>query len=569
MANRLLVKGIANYQVPMQEEYGMLLGHEVQTEVQTVWRNDQAVFPLAVLTEDQMMTGVSVRASDFTSKNGTLSGETVTCSFLAETKAFMGNGKKDDGSRKAFPDVLYGSGPMDIPANHIQNVWVCVPVPADAAPGFYKGRITVDSPDAETPAVVEITVEVLDLLLPDPKDYTFDIELWQYPYRVAQYYGLEPFGAEHMGVLRKHMEKYAALGGHAITVSIVEEPWNGQTYGQYPSMIKWKRGKDKTFTFDFSHFDQWVSLCKEIGVCDKIVCYSIIPWGNKIAYYDQRKGKMKVTAPSPGSGKYKRIWTAFLQALAAHTEEKGWFDDIYIGIDERKHMDKAFTLVESIKGKNGKPFKKSVAMDHFNQKFFPLIDRIDSISIGSEPVKKALPDFHRLIERRSRNAALKTTIYTCVGHYPNSFTYSMPMEGYWTMLFCASMGTTGYLRWALDAWVKDPLRDTTHVSFEAGDCFLLYPDEPDSPARQTKTSVRFEMLAKGLRDVNKLYQIAAASPEWEAKVKAILSAVKPTYSQLHDGIADPKARTELPHDMASVIDQMNQLFRTYRQAGEK
>lgn len=563
MANKLYLKGIANYQIPVQEEYGTVLGHDTPVQTQTVWRRDEAVLPLSILTGDTMISGVNAAASDFVSEKGTIAGDTVECAFLTETKAFMGHAKKDDGSRRSFPDVLYGQGPVDIPANHIQNIWVKIPVPADAAPGTYKGRVEVTAPELEKPVSREITVEVLDLLLPEAKNYDFDIELWQYPYTVAQYYGLEPFGEEHIAVLKRHLQKYIELGGHAVTASIVEEPWNGQTYGQYPSMIKWTRRKDGGFAFDYTHFDKWVSLCKELGMGDKIICYSIIPWKNKITYYDEKKGKIKVVAPSTGSRKYKKIWGQFLEALVAHTEEKGWFDDIYIGIDERKHMEKAFNLIESVKGRNGKSFKKSVAMDHFSQKYFPLIDRVHAISVGSEPVKGALDDYRSLIERRAQDPSLKTTIYTCVGHYPNSFTYSMPMEGYWTMMFCGSFHTTGYLRWALDAWVKDPLRDTTHTSFEPGDCFLVYPDEPDSAVPCSKSSVRLEMLAKGLRDINKLYVIASQSPEWETRVKALLSTVKPSYTQLHDGIADPKARTELPHDMNDFINEMNQLFRVF------
>lgn len=563
MANKLYVKGVTNYQIPTQEEYGVLLGHESPVMVQTVWRNDKAVIPLTICTGDEMVAEVSVKATDLTCGDAVLGGHTAQCAFISETKAFMGNGKKDNGSRKSFPDVLTVTEKIDIPANHIQNIWVSIPIPEDAVPGIYKGCVQVESPVLDIPVFKEITVEVLDLVLPQAKDYTFDIELWQYPYTVAQYYGLEPFGAAHLGVLRKHLQMYTDLGGHAITASIVEEPWNGQTYGQYPSMIKWKRRRDKSFTFDYTDFDKWVSFCKEMGMGDKIICYSIIPWGNKITYYDEKKGRMQSTSPKTGTRKYRKIWMQFLESLVAHTEEKGWFEDIYIGIDERKKMGKAFDLIESIKGKNGAPFKKSVAMDHFGQKYFPLIDRIDAISVGSEPTKKALPDFCRMIAHRSQNEAFKTTIYTCVGHFPNSFTYSMPMEGYWTMMFCGSLGTTGYLRWALDAWVKDPLQDTTHVSFEAGDCFLIYPDKADSPARESRSSVRFEMLAKGLRDINKLYVVAASSPEWDVRVKSLLSRIKPTYTQLHDGIADPKARTELPHDMADFIYEMNQLFRSF------
>lgn len=64
----------------------------------------------------------------------------------------------------------------------------------------------------ETPLEKQLTLEVLDMVQPAPEEYRFDIELWQYPYRVAQYYGLEPFSQAHLEALRPHLQRYRALG---------------------------------------------------------------------------------------------------------------------------------------------------------------------------------------------------------------------------------------------------------------------------------------------------------------------------------------------------------------------
>ncbi len=90
---------------------------------------------------------------------------------------------------------------------------------------------------------------------------------------------------------------YKSLGGHAITASIVEEAWGGQTYGggntiHYPSMIKWIKKADKEWNFDFTHFDKWVELNKSIGIADKIICYSMMPWNGIIKYFDESKQKI-------------------------------------------------------------------------------------------------------------------------------------------------------------------------------------------------------------------------------------------------------------------------------------
>lgn len=547
-----------------QDQYEVLAAaQDSHTEI-VAWKNDCAIAQIAVLSGEAKVDGLTVSAGKFAGMSGDFEGS-VKCAFIRETKAFVGNGKQDDGSRSAYPDVIWSDDPVDLEARRVQPVWVNFTVPKNARPGTYTGEIVLAA--AGIRAAVPYTLEVLDLTAPDPQDYRFDIELWQYPYRVADYYGVEPFSQEHFDILRPHLEKYRELGGHAITASIVEEPWNGQTYGRYPSMIKWIRRTDRTFSFDFAQFDRWVEFCHSIGLGDKIVCYSLIPWGNRIRYYDEKKGKERCIAPRTGTWKYKKVWRQFLQALVDHAEQKGWFDDLYIGIDERAAMKKAYDLIDTVRSKDGKLLKKAAAMNHFNAKYFPLIDRMASVSVGSEPLKGAMADYKQLCARRKGHPELRTTVYTCVGHFPNSFTYSMPGEGYWTILFSAAMGANGYLRWAYDAWVKDPLRDTTHVSFESGDCFLIYPDEADAAHPVPRTSVRLEKLAEGMRDINKLLLLADRSEAMAQRMAQLLASVRCDYTQNPDkvavAVADEKTRAQLPEDMDRIRGELAAMARDF------
>lgn len=552
MKPKLMLRIANSDLLPTQERYAELLNAGDAGNAATAWRGDTAIYLLVLLSGEARVSGIRAVAGAFRAEESEITPDAVACTFLSETKAFVGNGKKDDGSRQSFPDVLYGPGPISLEPERVQGIFVSIRVPEAAAPGLYRGEIQVTAEGLDTPLKQELSLEVLDVVQPKPEDYRFDIELWQYPYRVAQYYGLEPFSQEHLDVLRLHMQRYREMGGHAITASIVEEPWNGQTYGAYPSMVKWIRRADKSFVFDFSDFDRWVGFCRELGLGDKIVCYSLIPWGHKVAYYDERKKRMKSAAPRPGTFRYRKLWTPFLQALCTHAQEKGWYDQLYIGIDERKRMKKAYDLIDKVTGAFGAPLKKAAAMDHFSADYFPLIDRMASVSVGSEPAKKALGAYRTLAKRRGEAAGLQTTMYTCVGHFPNSFTYSMPGESYWTIFFSAAQGANGFLRWAYDAWVKDPLRDTTHVSFESGDCFLVYPDEPDAAHPQTKSSVRLEKLAQGMRDINKLLFLMEQSAAMEEKARRLLSQVRADYTQQGNAVADAKTRAQLPADMEAL-----------------
>ena len=74
---------------------------------------------------------------------------------------------------------------------------------------------------------------------------------------------------------------------------------------------------------------------------------------------------------APATRGYKKLWTPFLQALCAHAKEKGWYDRIYIGIDERKRMEKAYDLIDAVTGAYGEPLKKSGGNGSFQRKIFP------------------------------------------------------------------------------------------------------------------------------------------------------------------------------------------------------
>ena len=172
-----------------------------------------------------------------------------------------------------------------------------------------------------------------------------------YPYTSAEYYGVEPFSDEHYEIMESSMQIYKEIGGHAITTTISEEAWTGQTYSKneihYPSMVKWTKESDGSFTYDYTDFDNWVSFCKELGIGDKIILYSIAPWHNSFTYWDN--GELVYEPFRAGSERYNTVWGNFLEDLTAHLEEMGWYDDAYIGIDERGFSAAAFDLIESVK----------------------------------------------------------------------------------------------------------------------------------------------------------------------------------------------------------------------------
>ena len=99
--------------------------------------------------------------------------------------------------------------------------------------------------------------------------------------------------------------------------------------------------------------------------------------------------------------------------------------------------------------------------------------------------------------KRRKAAGKPTTFYTaCVEEYPNSYTASPPAENTWLAWHAAAKGLTGYLFWAYNTWVADPLLDTRWRRYPAGELFQFYPGP--------RTSIRFEKLREGIQDFEKI-----------------------------------------------------------------
>lgn len=520
-----------------QDKYGELSKQENRSAELTAWKNDKAVSELVLYSKEGSLKNVTVTAGDLMGSKGVISRENITATFIKSTSAYNGGSvwgseppEVTAGNRSEVSDILYQTEPIDIPYDSLQPVWVEFFIPKDAEAGTYVGTLKVTADNIEEAMVFTCKIHVQDAVLPDADSFkdTFDIELWQYPYSSAEYYDVEPFSEEHFSIMRSSMLKYKEIGGHAITTSVIEEAWEGQTYSKneihYPSMVKWTKQADGSFSYDYTDFDKWVSFNKSLGIGDKIVLYSVAPWHNSFTYWEN--GSLTYEWFTPGSDRYIQVWTDFLENLIAHLEEKGWFDESYIGIDERGFCNEAFDLIASVKNSQGKALKTAGAMNSFVEKK-ELALRVMDLNVGDTAAADHPEDFQKLVE--DRNAlGYKTTLYSCTGHIPGNFSLSAPVESYWSIVNAGKLGTAGFLRWAYDAWVDNPLEDTTHSKYEPGDCFLIYPDLKNAENPVSKSSVRLERMAQGVRDINKLMLIEKENPSLAGEIQKLYGKVSTT-----------------------------------------
>lgn len=380
-------------------------------------------------------------------------------------------------------------------------IWITFDVPRDAAPGVYKGRVVV-SGGRQAERTLDYSIRVVDRTLPAPEGQKFHLDLWQNPFAVARVAGVPLWSKDHFDAMRPLMERLAKAGQRGITASITHKPWNGQTYDYFENMITEIRRADGTWMYDYTVFDRWVEFMQSCGVGPYIYCYSVIPWELTFRYYDQATNSMVDRKLAPSAPEFDEYWVSKLQAFAAHLKEKGWFGQTVIAMDERpkESMEAALRVIR----KADAAYKISLA-GNFHEE------------LDGEIFDYCIPYDARYPEGvvESRRAAGKiTTFYTCCSEaFPNTFTFSQPVEAATFGLVAGQRGLDGYLRWAYNSWVESPCEDSRFTAWAAGDTYLVYP--------MNASSVRFEKLIEGIQMFEKI-EVLKADPHRERAIRKLL-----------------------------------------------
>lgn len=459
----------------------------------TAWKGERVSAQLVVWTPETL-DNLSFIVSDLTSGKETISKDNVRTGFVryVMTDELNKDGKGGCGYRKSSDyDSTLVADPIDhiastltVPANATQGGWISVRVPQQVKAGKYTGTVTVKDGD-KVLSELKLAVNVKNRTLPASTEWAFHLDLWQNPYAEARYYNVEPFSKEHFDRMRPDMQNYVDAGGKVITASIMHKPWNGQTYDPFESMVTWLKKADGTWYFDYTVFDKWVEYMMSLGVKKQINCYSMVPWRLSFQYFDQASNSFKYLDAKPGEAAYDEFWGNMLTSFAKHLKEKGWFDITHISMDERPMKDMLATL--KVIRKADKDFKVSLAGTYHDELVKELHDYC--IAIGEK--------FPAEVIKSRKEAGQVTTYYTCCTEpRPNTFTFSAPAEAEWLGWFAAKENLDGYLRWALNSWVKNPLQDSRFTAWAAGDTYMIYPEG--------RSSIRFERLIEGIQSYEKI-----------------------------------------------------------------
>ena len=479
------------------------------------WKGERVNLQLVVTNKGAAADSCTVKYVFSELKNGksVIPATNVVGGFVQPviTDRFTGCGKHDVDAygENLVADRITGTNPTVVDGGTVRGLWLTVQVPQDAKAGTYKGCVELDVNGKATK--YSYTVKVLDRTLPSPAEWAFHLDLWQNPYAIARVHNVELWSKEHFDVLRPYMLKLASAGQKAITATLIDRPWDGQTFDPFGSMVTWIKKADGTWLYDFTIFDRWVEFMMDCGINKEITCFSMIPWKLSFRYYDQATHSHKHINCAPGDEAYAQFWGGMLSAFAAHLKEKGWFDKTFISMDERslQQMQAAIKVIKD----HAPGMKISMAGNYHAEIEADIFDYCLDIFA----YEAYTPE---LISKRRAQGKVSTYYTCCSAEYPNLFTFSAPADAEFIALEALAKDLDGYLRWAYNSWTIVPEKDSRFTAWPAGDTYVIYPF--------SISSVRWERLVQGIQQFEK-YKILLAEAEAKgntSRVKALKKLLK-------------------------------------------
>ena len=221
-----------------------------------------------VVSQAGPITGLKASASD-------LKGPSVISASHLQIRyslldGFDGKRRKQsiwfDGLEEFAPEQIEVTGETK---TAMQPIWLTVNVPVDAAPGNYKGILTINA-EGMKPTEVPVELRVVDWHLPDRKEYKTHIDLMQSPETLAMKYNVPMWSDKHWKLIEKSFKLLSQVGNKAIYVTLVRRTHFGNEHG----MVRWTENDQKKLTPDLSIAEKYIELgVKHLGKVPMVGLY--------------------------------------------------------------------------------------------------------------------------------------------------------------------------------------------------------------------------------------------------------------------------------------------------------
>lgn len=480
-------------------------------------RNDRAAVQLLLHAEEEMLVSVNGDACFY--ERGPIEQirvEVVIPNLSNDRIQVKLIGLIEDDDRQLKADMILDQSCIHVEKRRVQPVWIEVELDKDVKPGVYYPEINVYTHSMFENETIFRTLtfelNVIDVALSDPADYSFYLDLWQHNSNIARKYDLELWSEGHFTVMENYIASMAALGQKAITVVVSEIPWSGQAsfYDRIEpanmyeySIVKVIRNENGEWTYDFQALNAYVELCMKYGINREIEVFGLLNiwvfedagFGSVIQDYSDAI-RIRYWDESTHTFQYireKRLLERYVAALEDNFKDRGWIDKVRILADEPVDMEKFTSRLNALR-EMAPSFRFKVALDH--AEFIGLnMEGIVDYVLNLDCMSKEQEEIARL----KKNIEGNILFYVgCTHRYPNTLITSPLLESRLMPWLAWYWNIEGILRWSYTVWPNDPLNKISYhyPFFPAGDTNFVYPGRDGKPM----LTLRYKMLQKGIRD---------------------------------------------------------------------
>ena len=441
-----------------------------------------------------------------------------------------------------FPDPLLDF-PVDVKGGRTQAVWVSVHVPADAAPGTYRGAVSLQA-GGRAVARAPFSLRVLRATVPEERHLKVTNWFWLADKPARQFYKAPAFSEDWW----KLIENVArVMAGHR--QNVVLTPLMELITPRYEAGL---------LRYDFSNFDRWVETFRRAGVIGYIEGSHLLGRSGEsyegsvqTSIFQPVEGKVQTLAVPADDPRVEPFLAGFLPALNAHLEEKHWKSAYYQHILDEAHGPEP-------------PYYARFA--GYVRRYLPgvlTMDAVDAEHMPRElqencdvwvPILGNFSDQMELIERRQASGR-EVWFYTCL--FPNQRHLNRLID--YPLLKVRLLhwlnfryGLTGYLHWGWNFWSPEPMNDTQPVInantelLPPGDAFIVYPDRE---RKSVFSSIRLEAMLEGIEDYELLLALKARNPVEANRLG------KAAIASFTDYVRDPAAFRQLQRELLEALSK--------------
>jgi len=438
-----------------------------------------------------------------------------------------------------YPDPLLDF-PMELKGGRTHALWITLLVPADAAPGFYRGTIVVR---AESRKLCRASFRLRVLSASVPRECSLKITNWfgLSDKTSRQFYGVPTFSPEWW-VLVENVARVMAEHRQNVVLTPLMELIQPRVNGNHLS-------------YDFANFDRWVETFQRAGVIGFIEGSHLLDRGGsydaplQVDIFQLEDGKVSRHTLTPDDPRVEVFLAGFLSGLNKHLDEKGWKATYFQHILDEAH------------GVEPPHYGRFAELVHRHLPGVLTMDAVDAARMPEAlqrncdvwvPQLGLFDDQMETIRQRIRGGR-EVWFYTCL--FPNKRYLNRLID--YPLLKVRLLhwlnfryDLTGYLHWGWNYWSPEPMNDTQPVInnntelLPPGDAFIVYPNRAN---KSVFSSIRLEAMREGIEDYEMLRLLKQKNP---AEAERLASAAITTFT---DYVRDPAAFRKIERNLLEAL----------------